>query len=69
MDRITAVEYSRDGEHLAVGDHGGRIWIYSTNNGRNQCKPKPFRSHIKRHDDDHKFGDSLHGQHRRREAH
>ena len=64
MDRITAVEYSRDGEHLAVGDHGGRIWIYSTNNGRNQCKPKPFRSFIKPHDDDHKFGDSLHGQHR-----
>ena len=65
MDRITSVEFSRDGEHLAVGDHGGRIWIYSTNDGRNQCKPKPFRSFIKRHvgnEDDQKYN-SLHDRH------
>lgn len=55
MDQITAVEYSRDGEHLAVGDRGGRIWIYSTNDGRNKCKPKPFSTFIKKYaDDDYK---------------
>ena len=44
MDNITSVEFSRNGEHLAVGDHGGRIWIYSTNKGRNECKPPPFKA-------------------------
>mmetsp|Transcript_33624 Transcript_33624/g.53832 ORF Transcript_33624/g.53832 Transcript_33624/m.53832 type:complete len:633 (+) Transcript_33624:159-2057(+) len=60
MDQITAVEYSRDGEHLAVGDRGGRIWIYSTNDGRNKCKPKPFNAFIEKYEDDFK-SDALHG--------
>eukprot|EP01084_Bolivina_argentea_P309749 535835_1 len=52
MDQITSIEYSRDGDHLAVGDRGGRIWIYSTNDGRNKCKPKPFSAFIQKYDDD-----------------
>eukprot|EP01083_Nonionella_stella_P213946 771201_1 len=65
MDQITSIEYSRDGEHLAVGDRGGRIWIYSTNDGRNKCKPKSFESFIKQYnnnddinDDDLKINDN-----------
>mmetsp|Transcript_33264 Transcript_33264/g.29146 ORF Transcript_33264/g.29146 Transcript_33264/m.29146 type:complete len:627 (+) Transcript_33264:42-1922(+) len=58
QDQITSIEYSRDGEHLAVGDRGGRIWIYSTNDGRNKCKPKPFSAFIKKYDDDYKINPS-----------
>ncbi|ETO07163.1 protein phosphatase PP2A regulatory subunit B [Reticulomyxa filosa] len=38
-DIITASAFSHDGEHIAIGDKGGRIWIYSTDDGRNACKP------------------------------
>lgn len=59
QDQITSIEYSRDGEHLAVGDRGGRIWIYSTNDGRNKCKPKPFSAFIKKYDDDFKIDSTI----------
>lgn len=51
IDQITSVEFSRDGEHIAVGDRGGRIWIYSTNNGRNRCKPKSFATNTLKSDE------------------
>jgi len=38
-DIIKSIAFSKCGEHIAVGDKGGRVWIYSTPSGRNLCRP------------------------------
>jgi len=42
-DILTAASYSEDGSYIAIGDKGGRIWVYSTEEGKSRCQP---RSHV-----------------------
>jgi len=39
-DIITAASFSEDGSYIAVGDKGGRIWVYSTKEGKARCKSR-----------------------------
>jgi len=39
-DIITAASFSEDGSYIAVGDKGGRIWLYSTKEGKAKCKSR-----------------------------
>jgi len=43
-DVITAVEFSREGEFVSLGDHNGRVWVYCTNRGRENVKPSNYNS-------------------------
>jgi len=36
---INSISFSCCGDHIAVGDRGGRVWIYSTPKGRTFCRP------------------------------
>lgn len=42
-DILTAASYSEDGSYIAVGDKGGRIWVYCTAEGKSRCQP---RNHV-----------------------
>jgi len=42
-DILTTTSYSEDGSYIAIGDKGGRIWVYSTQEGKSRCKP---RTHV-----------------------
>eukprot|EP00494_Astrolonche_serrata_P030335 UN30602 len=46
-DVINALAFSHCGEHVAVGDKGGRVWIYSTSKGRMHCRPGKHFNKIK----------------------
>jgi len=39
-DILTAASFSEDGSYIAIGDKGGRIWVYSTQEGKARCKPR-----------------------------
>jgi len=39
-DILTAASFSEDGSYIAIGDKGGRIWVYSTQDGKARCKPR-----------------------------
>jgi len=39
-DILTAASFSEDGSYIAVGDKGGRVWVYSTQEGKARCKPR-----------------------------
>jgi serine/threonine-protein phosphatase 2A regulatory subunit B len=45
---INSIAFSKCGDHIAVGDRGGRVWIYSTPSGRTFCRPA---KHFERFDE------------------
>jgi len=47
-DVINAISFSHCGEHIAVGDKGGRVWIYSTPQGRAFCRPGKHHQDIEK---------------------
>lgn len=51
-DRVTALEFSKCGNHIALGDHGGRVWIYSTPEGRARVQPGSYMEKRRTKEDD-----------------
>jgi len=45
-DHIASLAFSQNGDHIAVGDRGGRVWIYSTPKGRAFVKPMPHYERV-----------------------
>jgi len=51
QDTINSLAFSQCGEHIAVGDKAGRVWIYSTPKGRILCRPGKHYEKIKMNGD------------------
>ncbi|TXG50243.1 hypothetical protein EZV62_022767 [Acer yangbiense] len=50
VDIVTAIEFDKSGDYLAVGDRGGRIIIFETKNGKNTPNPHFYRDELEQMD-------------------